>query len=135
MSARDEELKENALGIVFAGIAGLFTLFLIIAFFFGLAASMKHYSVWAMEKTGEGMLRQANYERQTQVAQAQAERDSAALRAEAIHILGAAAQQYPEYRQQEFIGAFARCLETGCASQIIYVPTEANIPITEAGKR
>lgn len=93
------------------------------------------YNAWRMEMKGEGLLRLANLERQALVAQAQAERDSAELRAEAIEIVGKAAQEFPEYRQQEFIGAFASCLEKGCAEQIIYVPTEANIPITEAGKR
>ena len=56
------------------------------------------------------------------------------MRAEAIQILGEAAQQYPEYRQQEFIGAFAEALQQGTIRQIVYVPTEANIPIMEAGR-
>ena len=115
---------------VTAGVA--ITIAVIIAI---IMAVVPPYRAWSMEMTGEGQLRQANLERQALVAQATAERDSAELRAEAIEIIGEAAQQYPEYRQQEFIGAFAKCLETGCASQIIYVPTEANIPITEAGKR
>ncbi len=53
-------------------------------------------------------------------------------RAEAIKIVGQAAKDYPEYRNQEFIGAFAHAIQDGRISQIIYVPTEANIPITEA---
>ena len=44
------------------------------------------------------------------------------------------AQKYPEYRQQEFIGAFAEAIQSGQVEQIIYVPTEANIPIVEAGR-
>ena len=92
------------------------------------------YKAWAMEKAGEGALRSANLERQALVAQAQAERDAAELRAKAIEIIGEASQMYPEYRQQEFIGAFARCMETGCANQIIYVPTESGIPIIESSR-
>ncbi len=49
--------------------------------------------------------------------------------------MGEAAQKYPEYRQQEFIGAFGEALKSGTISQIIYVPTEANIPIMEAGRK
>lgn len=92
------------------------------------------WNAWRMEKKGEGQMRYANMERQAMIAQAEAERDSAALRAEAIEIIGEMVQKYPEYREQEFIGAFATCLEKGCASQIIYVPTEANIPIIEASR-
>jgi len=69
------------------------------------------------------------------IQQAQAELDAASLRAEAISIVGKAAKDYPEYRKQEFIGAFAEALQKGTIQQIIYVPTEANIPILEAGKR
>jgi regulator of protease activity HflC (stomatin/prohibitin superfamily) len=69
------------------------------------------------------------------VTQAQAEKDAAVLRAEAIQIVGQAAKDFPEYRQQEFIGSFADALREGKIQQIIYVPTEANIPIIEAGKR
>ena len=41
----------------------------------------------------------------------------------------------PEYRQQEFINSFGAALKDGKIQQIIYVPTEANIPIMESGKR
>jgi regulator of protease activity HflC (stomatin/prohibitin superfamily) len=70
--------------------------------------------------------------REVQVRQAQGEREAAVLRAEAIKIVGQATKDFPEYRQQEFIGAFAEAVKEGKISQIIYVPTEANIPITEA---
>lgn len=100
-----------------------------------LAVVVPPYNVWRMELKGEGQLKFANMQRQALVAQAQAERDASELRAEAISIVGKAAQEFPEYRQQEFIGAFAACLENGCAQQIIYVPTEANIPIIEARNR
>lgn len=101
---------------------------------------------WSAERRGMAELRQAQQNRQILVEQAQAqqqvsilraeaERDAAILRAEAIGIIGEAAQQYPEYRTQEFIGAFATALEEGSISQIIYVPTEANIPLLEAGLR
>lgn len=100
-----------------------------------IALAVPKYRVYSQEHSGEAALRYANLQRQALVAQAQSERDAAELRSEAIEIIGAMTQQYPEYRQQEFIGAFATCLENGCAQQIIYVPTEGMIPITEAGKR
>jgi regulator of protease activity HflC (stomatin/prohibitin superfamily) len=81
------------------------------------------------------MYAHAEYARKVQVAQAEGEKEAASLRAEAIKIVGQAATDYPQYRQQEFIGAFAEALKDGKIQQIIYVPTEANIPIIEAGKR
>lgn len=93
------------------------------------------YSVWQQEYAGRATLAKAEQTRQVLIAQASAEREAAKARAEAIAIMGEAAKKYPEYRQQEFIGAFADALKEGKINQIIYVPTEANIPIMEAGKR
>lgn len=89
------------------------------------------YNVYLAEMSGKAQAAQAEGNRKILVTQAQAEKDSAVLRAQAIEIVGKAAKQYPEYRQQEFIGAFAEALKEGKMQQIIYVPTEANIPLTE----
>jgi regulator of protease activity HflC (stomatin/prohibitin superfamily) len=93
------------------------------------------WSVWQQKLVGEGILAKAESTKRAQVIQAQAELDSAKLRADAIAIVGKAAKDFPEYRQQEFIGAFAQAMHDGKISQIIYVPTEANIPVMEAGRR
>ena len=90
------------------------------------------YSVWQQTKKGQAKLMRAAQERQILVEQAQAEKDSAQLRADAIKILGQAAKEFPEYRSQEFMAAFGEALQNNPNLQIIYVPTEANIPITEA---
>jgi hypothetical protein len=90
------------------------------------------YSVWQQTKYGQAKLMRAGQERQILVEQAQAEKDSAQLRADAIKILGEAAKDFPEYRSQEFMAAFGEALQNNPNLQIIYVPTEANIPITEA---
>ena len=89
------------------------------------------YKVYSARMEGEAQRQQAEGNRKILVSQAQAEREAAKERAEAIKIVGEAAQQYPEYRTQEFVGAFADALKEGKMQQIIYVPTEANIPITE----
>jgi hypothetical protein len=127
--------KEELKGIAMIAGVVIIVVILLVGALFGFLVIGKHYRVWSMEMEGKGILLQANYERQAIVAQAQAERDSATLRAEAIGIVGQAAKDFPEYRNQEFIGAFAKAVENGNISQIIYVPTEANIPIMEAGKR
>ncbi len=95
-------------------------------------AGLPLYNVWQQGLSGKAALKRATQERQILVEQAQAERDSASLRAEAINIVGKAAQEYPEYRYQEFLGAFAEALQNGDIDKLIFVPTEAQIPITEA---
>lgn len=98
-------------------------------------AGCPRYAVWTAEQEGLAAKAKADGARQALVAQAQAEKDAAKLRSEAIEIVGAAAQRFPEYRQQEFIGAFGEALREGRITQIVYVPTEANIPILESDGR
>ena len=93
-----------------------------------------HYKVWKQGMDGQAALAEAEQSKMIQVQVAKAELESAKLRAEAIKLVGQAAKDYPEYRKQEFIGAFGEALRDGRIQQIIYVPTEANIPIVEAGK-
>jgi regulator of protease activity HflC (stomatin/prohibitin superfamily) len=95
-------------------------------------AGCPEYAVYKARKEGEAINAQSHGARQALVSQAQAELDAAQRRADAVKIMGQAAKDFPEYRQQEFIGAFAHAMQEGRISQIIYVPTEANIPITES---
>ena len=104
----------------------------VIVLIFALMVGYRYYSVWSMEMQGKAKLAEATQSRQIQIEQARSEREAAALRAEAIAIVGKAAKEFPEYRLQEFLGAFAEALKEGNINQIMYVPTEANIPITEA---
>lgn len=94
-----------------------------------------HYKVWKQGMNGQALLAEAEQSKMIQVQTARAELESAKLRAEAIQTIGKAAKEFPEYRKQEFIGAFGDALRDGKIQQIIYVPTEANIPVLEAGKR
>lgn len=94
--------------------------------------AIPQYKVYYAGLAGEAMLRKAESEKKILIEQARAEVESAKLRAEAITIVGKATKDYPEYRLQEFIGAFAEALKEGNIDQIIYIPTEANIPILEA---
>lgn len=104
-----------------------------VAFFIILAgmAGCPKYEVYSATHTGQAELARAEGNRKILILQAEAEKESAKLRAEAIEIVGKAAKEYPEYRTQEFIGAFAEALGSEKIEKIIYVPTEANIPIIE----
>ena len=122
--------KGNADGLLLAMIAA----FVVIIFLFFLFA-WPQYKVWQQGMAGQAQLSKAQQSKQIAIETAKAELESAKLRAEAIKVMGKAAQEYPEYRQQEFIGAFGEALREGNIKQIVYVPTEANIPVLGAGKR
>lgn len=114
-------LKIGALTVVGLTIAG-----------FAFSATMRYYDVWSQEMQGKARLAEATQSRQIQVEQARAEKEAAVLRAEAIAIVGKAAKDFPEYRTQEYYGAMAEALKEGKIQQMIYIPTEAGLPITEA---
>lgn len=111
-----------------------FLVFFIVMSIGSLFYIMPKYSAWCRNIAGEAELKYAESTKKIAIETAKAEKEVALLRAEAIKIVGQASKDFPEYRQQEFIGAFGEALKEGNVSQIIYVPTEANIPIIEAGK-
>lgn len=115
--------------------SGMFGIFMSIIVIICLAmVGCPQYNVYSSRLSGEAALARAESTKKVLVTQAQAEKDAASLRAEAIKIVGQAAKDFPEYRQQEFIGAFGEAMQNGKIEKIIYVPTEANIPIIEASR-
>lgn len=120
----------NQKGNIVAGVAVILTMLIIIILLFGFPM----WNVWRAGMAGEAQLKSAEQTRQIQVLQAKGEKEAAQHRADAIAIVGKASRDFPEYRQQEFIGSFAEALHNGNIHQIIYVPTEAGIPITEASR-
>ena len=127
-------------------VVGIGALALLIALLFSTMFGWAHFRLWKAEYAGKafeiekeyigrGILAEAQYSKLARVEQAAAELESAQMTADAIEIVGKAAQQYPEYRQQEFFLALGEALQEGNIDQIIYLPTEAGLPITEAGHR
>ncbi len=92
------------------------------------------YEVYSQGLYGAAELAKAEQNRKILVQQAIAEEEAAKYRARAIKIVGQAAKDFPEYRYQEFLGAFGEALQSDAIDKIIFVPTEANIPVTEAGR-
>lgn len=90
------------------------------------------WNVWRAQQAGKAELKRITLIKQLVKEQATAEKDAAYYRAEAIRTEGSAAAEYPEYRKNLFYGALSQSLEDGNISQVIYIPTEAGLPITEA---
>jgi len=100
------------------------------------------YGVYEQRLAGEAELAQANYSKQVAVQEAQAKLQSSKLLAEADVerakgaaqanvILGNSLKGNEDYLKYLWI----QNLEAGkTAPQVIYVPTEAGLPILEAGK-
>lgn len=120
--------KEDIIGFTVVGSV----VFGIICFVFWV---IPQYNVYRARMAGEAILANAEASKKVLIEQAKAEKEAAVLRSEAIKIIGDVAKQYPEYREQEFIGAFAEALKEGKMQQVIYVPTEANVPIIESRNR
>ena len=102
---------------------------------------MPQYNVWQQEKEGQAAFAKAESTRKITVLEAQAHMDSAKLladaeviRAEGVakanKIIGGSLEGNEAYLRYLWIQA----LENK-QNEVIYVPTEANIPIMEAGKR
>lgn len=124
---KKEKMKQNITNIITVFIFGVIAVLMLV----GSLVAYGHLNVHLKRLSGQAAYAHSESERKVLVSQAEAELESAKLRAEAIKIVGEMAKQYPEYREQEFIGAFGDALKSDKIDQIIYVPTEANIPIIE----
>ena len=101
-----------------------------------LAWILPNYRVYSLELRGKAALKEAQWNRQIAVQEATALKDSAALKADAEVIrakgiadaneiiAGSLTQEYIRYK-------FVEGLNDG-NTEVIYVPTEANLPILEA---
>jgi regulator of protease activity HflC (stomatin/prohibitin superfamily) len=100
------------------------------------------YSVYSQRLQGEAELARADFNRQVAVREAQAKKDSASLLADAEVLRAQGVAKANQIIGDSLKGneAYLKYLwitdVTGNKSPtVIYVPTEANIPILEAGRR
>lgn len=138
--------KSEFIYTMIGGLIGILMLAsLLVGSFFLVNYLYRHYELWSVNIKGEqeiirqtqlgkAILAKSENEKLARVEQAKAELMAAKMTAEAIEIVGMASEKYPSYRQQEFILGFTDALKSGSISQIVYVPTEAMIPITEASR-
>ncbi len=101
--------------------------------FLGISAAVAfgypQYKVWEQGKAGEAALAKATQDRQIKVQEAEAEQEAASKQAEANRILGESIRQYPESMEQKWVEAIEKT-----SNQVIYLPTEASVPITESAR-
>lgn len=99
------------------------------------------YAVWEQRKVGEGELARAESNRKTKILEALAEYEASKSKAaaeierakgvaEANKIIGDSLKGNEGYLRYLWITGL-----DSASKEVIYVPTEANIPILEAGKR
>ena len=133
-SHKGNTMRSNNIALAIVGVFGLVVLIGICMW------AVPNYSVWQQRLAGEAELARAEQSRKIKVAEAQAFKDSAALladaeviRAEGVakanKIIGDSLHNNEGYLRYLWINN----LEKG--NQVIYVPTEAGLPILEAGKR
>ncbi len=128
----------NVLGLVFAIIGVLIFIILVI---WGLCAFSSVYGVWSEGKRGEAELSHAEYNRKIATLEAKAKEESAhhlaaseIIRAEGVAkanlIIGESLKGNEAYLRYLWIDGLQ-----STKGQVIYVPTEANLPLLEAGHR
>ena len=118
---------------------------IVIAIIFGVAIiglmfAMPLYNVWQQEMTGKAEFSRAEQNRKIKVEEAKAEKESAVFRAqaeverakgvaEANEIIGGSLKNNKDYLVYLWIQALY-----DESNSVIYVPTEANLPIMEASR-
>lgn len=132
----EETREDKTTNVVIAFILG--GLFIIFVFMAGLPT----YKVWSMTMRGKASYAEAEQNRKIAILEAEALRDSAKLKAEAEverakgvkqanEIIAEGLKGHDEYLRYLWITN----LENGEGKEVIYIPTEAGLPILEAGKR
>jgi hypothetical protein len=137
MSYNDDDSVSTVKVLTLSSV-GLFTLLgLIILSMWG----CPKYSVYSSRMEGEALLAHAQSSKEVQVAEARAKMESAAMLAQADTI-----RAHGVARSNAIIGASLKNNEAYLhwlwidnidknPQAVIYVPTEANLPILEAGRR
>lgn len=135
-----DEFRWTLSGIIVMFFTASFLLVLLLVTIWGMSAAGRVYDVWAQGKEGEAELAKAESNRQIKTLEAKAAMESAkhladaeVIRArgvaEANKIIGDSLHDNEGYLRYLWIQG----LQTN-QMQVVYVPTEANLPIMEAGR-
>lgn len=127
----NEEMNKN---VKYIAILAIIAVLVVASLMFGLPL----YNVWQQEMTGRAEFSRAEQNRKIKVEEARAEKESASFRAEAEiiraegvaeanRIIGGSLKDNKDYLTYLWIQALY-----DESNSVIYVPTEANLPILEA---
>ena len=116
---------------------------LVVAMCLGIFVSWKYVQVWSAAQSGRAVLAEAEFSRQARVMEAQAKMDAAKLEgqaeltraefsAKANKELAAGLGGSEGYLRYMYIRMLEEQDTTG--STVIYIPTEAGMPILESGR-
>lgn len=122
-------MKDNGHIVIENVVGALVSFGLFLGLGMGIAFGYPEYKVWEQSKAGEAALAKATQDRQIKVQEAEAEQEAASKQAEANRILGESIRQYPESMEQKWVEAIEKT-----SNQVIYLPTEASVPITESAR-
>lgn len=124
---------------MFIGISAFLAIILVCL---GMFVGWKYVSVWSASQSGKAVLAESEFSRQARVMEAQAKKDAAQLEGEAELIKAQFASDANKALSEGLGGPegylrylYIRMLEEqGNAGQVIYIPTEAGMPILEANR-
>ena len=122
-------------------IGWILLVILLVLLIWGMAALLRVYGVWSAHKVGQADLARAQNDQQIQVARAKGRLQASELNKEAeiidatavsksVEIIGTALHNNHGYLQWKWIH-----MMENTDNSVIYVPTEASLPLLEAGLR
>ena len=134
-------MDKDGMGNILMVIIGFIFLVILLGFIWGCFALHSTYSVWSQKKHGQSEYAFAESQRQIKILEAKAAQESAHCYAEAEiirakgvaeanKIIGESLNNNESYLRYLWVQG----LQTN-NMQVVYVPTEANLPVLEAGKR
>lgn len=132
----------NIIGITVGVICIAVIIFLIVGIPFGIGFLYNHYNVWSSSMSGQAQLKQADWNRQIIVREASAKEEAATYLAQAEierakgvaaanKIIGDSLKGNEDYLRYLYINNLG---EDKNNKTIIYIPTEAAMPILEASR-
>lgn len=132
------EIKDYIIAWSVVFLAGALIISIGIGIVVGMGIVYNKYNLWASSLRGEAQLKEADWNRQIVVREAQAKKDSATMLAQAEverakgvaqanKIIGDSLKGNEDYLRYLWIDSIQQTKD-----QIIYVPTEASLPILEA---
>lgn len=134
-------MDENTVEKIIGPVLFVFVTTVVLVILVGLFWAYPQYRVWQKELSGKATLREAEWSRKVAVEEAKAKEESSTLEAnaeverakgvaEANRIIGDGLRDNEAYLRYLFIDGFKNT-----ANQVIYVPTEAGLPILEAQRK